>query len=110
LDARADRAVVVPELKPVVDGMNEMLDAFVTPFRAVSTYVRRISSGDIPPAITDDYRGDFNGLKESLNSAIAAVNALVEDVRFLSESAVEGRLAARADAGRHRGEFRNIVA
>lgn len=109
LDARGDPAMVVPELKPVVEGMNETIDAFVTPFRAAASYVGRISSGDIPPPITDPYRGDFNVLKERLNDAIAAVNALVSDVRLLADAAVEGRLSVRADAGRHRGEFRNIV-
>jgi methyl-accepting chemotaxis protein len=109
LDARGDPAAVVGELAPVVVGMSETIDAFVTPFRAAASHVGRISRGDIPPPITDAYHGDFNALKESVNDAIAAVNALVSDVGLLAEGAIEGRLAVRADASRHRGEFQRIV-
>jgi methyl-accepting chemotaxis protein len=110
LDARGDPARVVPELRPVVEGMNDTISAFVTPFREAATCIRRISRGDIPPSITDEARGDFNHLKESLNAAIAAVNALVADADLLSQAAVEGRLATRADVKRHQGDFGRIVA
>ena len=109
LDARGDPALVVPELRPVVEGMNDTIAAFVVPFRAAATCVRRISSGDVPQLITEDARGDFNDLKESLNAAIGAVNALVADASLLAKAGVEGRLATRADAGRHQGDFRKVV-
>jgi methyl-accepting chemotaxis protein len=109
LDARGDPGLVVPELRPVVEGMNETISAFATPFRAAATCVRRISKGDIPPPVTDEARGDFNDLKESLNSAIAAVNALVADGTALAKAGVEGRLATRVDASRHQGDFRKVV-
>ena len=61
-------------------------------------YVDRISKGDIPPKITDEYKGDFNEIKKNLNACIDAVNALVADANNLEQAAVEGRLATRADA------------
>jgi methyl-accepting chemotaxis protein len=109
LDARGDPGLVVPELRPVVEGMNDTITAFATPFRAAAACVRRISKGDIPPPVTDEARGDFNDLKESLNAAIAAVNALVADGTALARAGVEGRLATRADASRHQGDFRKVV-
>ncbi len=39
-----------------------------------------------------------------------AVNALAIDAEMLSKAAVEGKLATRADANQHAGEFRNIIA
>jgi methyl-accepting chemotaxis protein len=109
LDARGDPGVVVPELRPVVEGMNDTISAFTTPFRAAATCIRRISKGDIPPPVTDEARGDFNDLKESLNAAIAAVNALVADGTALARAGVEGRLSTRVDASRHQGDFRKVV-
>jgi len=109
LDARGDPGLVVPELRPVVEGMNDTITAFATPFRAAAACVRRISKGDIPPPVTDEARGDFNDLKESLNAAIAAVNALVADGTALARAGVEGRLATRVDASRHQGDFRKVV-
>ncbi len=72
-------------------------------------YVERISRGDIPELITDNYNGDFNEIKNNLNTCIAAINNLVEDSLMLSEAGVAGRLDTRADASRHEGDFRKIV-
>ena len=72
-------------------------------------YVDRISKGDIPPKITDSYNGDFNEIKNNLNTCIDAVNALVSDAKMLSVAAVEGKLATRADAAKHLGDFQKIV-
>ena len=69
----------------------------------------RIAKGDIPAKITDTYNGDFNEIKNNLNQAIDAVNALVADANMLSKAAVEGKLATRADATKHGGDFRKIV-
>jgi methyl-accepting chemotaxis protein len=109
LDVRGDASKLSDEFRPVVEGMNATMDAFVAPIRATADYVDRISRGDLPPRITDEYRGDFNVTKQSLNRCIDAVGALVADVKALSCAAVEGRLAARSDAQRHQGDFRKVV-
>jgi hypothetical protein len=56
------------------------------------------AKGDIPAKITDTYNGDFNTLKNNLNTCIDAVNALVADAGLLAKAAVDGKLATRADA------------
>ena len=38
-----------------------------------------------------------------------AIDALVNDAAMLSKAAVEGRLETRADASKHKGEFRRVV-
>jgi len=38
-----------------------------------------------------------------------ALNAMIADVAMLSQSAVEGKLATRADASKHSGEYQKIV-
>ncbi|MEI6512672.1 MAG: methyl-accepting chemotaxis protein, partial [bacterium] len=55
------------------------------------------------------YNGDFNEIKNNLNTCIDAVNALVADANMLAEAAVEGRLETRADASKHGGDFARIV-
>ena len=74
-----------------------------------ANYVDRISKGDIPAKITDTYNGDFNTIKNNLNTCIDAVNALVADAKMLAKAAVEGKLATRADATKHQGDYRKIV-
>ena len=40
------------------------------PFNVSADYVDRISKGDIPAKITDTYKGDFNTIKNNLNTCI----------------------------------------
>ena len=44
-----------------------------------------------------------------MNQCIDAVNTLVGDASVLSMAAIEGKLATRADATKHQGDFRKIV-
>ncbi|CAG0930905.1 partial Methyl-accepting chemotaxis protein McpS, partial [Planctomycetaceae bacterium] len=95
--------------REIVQGVNDTLDAVIGPLNVAAEYVDRISKGDIPAKISDTYNGDFNEIKNNLNQAIGAVNALVADAVMLSQAAVEGKLATRADASKHGGDFRKIV-
>ena len=38
-----------------------------------------------------------------------AINAMMADAMMLSQAAVEGKLATRADAGKHQGDYRKVV-
>ena len=109
LDTRADASRHQGEYRKVVEGVNETLDAVIGPLNVAAEYVERISRGDIPKPITDNYNGDFNEIKNNLNTCIVAVNNLVEDAVMLSEAGVAGKLDTRADATRHEGDFRKIV-
>ena len=95
--------------RTIVEGVNQTLDAVIGPLNVAAEYVDRISKGDIPPKITDKYNGDFNEIKVNLNNCIDNVSALVMDAGLLVKAAVEGKLATRADAAKHQGDFRKIV-
>ncbi|MFZ5762008.1 MAG: MCP four helix bundle domain-containing protein, partial [Thermodesulfobacteriota bacterium] len=109
LATRGDVEKINFEFRGIVEGINQTLDAVIGPLNVAAEYVDRISKGDIPPKITDSYNGDFNEIKNNLNVCIEAVNALVTDAGMLVKAAVEGKLATRADAARHQGDFRKIV-
>ena len=109
LATRADASKHQGDFRKIVEGVNDTLDAVIGPLNVAANYVDRISKGDIPAKITDSYNGDFNTIKNNLNTCIEAVNKLVADAGVLSRAAVEGRLATRADAGQHQGDFRRIV-
>jgi methyl-accepting chemotaxis protein len=109
LATRADISKHQGDFQKIVLGVNETLDAVIGPLNVTAEYVDRISKGDIPPKITDSYNGDFNEVKMNLNNCIDNINALVEDADMLVKAALDGKLAVRADAGRHQGDFRKIV-
>ncbi len=109
LSARANAGKFGYSFKDMIAGINATLDAVVGPLNVAAGYVQRIAHGDIPPKITDRYSGDFNTIKNNLNTCIDAVNALIDDAKLLSEAALDGRIQTRADASKHEGDFRKIV-
>ena len=60
----------------IVRGVNSVLDAVIEPLNVSANYVDRISKGDVPPQITDTYHGDFNLIKNNLNTLISAMNEI----------------------------------
>jgi methyl-accepting chemotaxis protein len=109
LATRADVNKHQGDYRKVVQGVNDTLDAVIGPLNVSADYVDKISKGTIPPKITDPYNGDFNLIKNNLNACIDAVHALVEDAEMLAHTAVEGKLSTRADAARHKGDYRKII-
>ncbi|WP_445372204.1 methyl-accepting chemotaxis protein [Methylomonas sp. HW2-6] len=109
LATRADASQYQGDYRKIVQGVNNTLDAVIGPLNVAADYVDKISRGAIPAKITDSYNGDFNVIKNNLNTCIDAVNALVADANLLAQAAVEGKLSTRADASKHQGDFRKIV-
>ena len=109
LAARADAAKHQGDFRRVIEGFNVTLDNVIKPLNMSAEYVDRISKGDIPPKITDTYQGDFNEVKNNLNVCIDAISRLVADGAALTQSMLEGKLAARADAAKHQGDFRKVM-
>jgi methyl-accepting chemotaxis protein len=72
----------------IVRGVNAILDAVITPLNVSANYVDRISKGDVPPQITDTYHGEFNTIKNNLNTLIVAMN----DVTHAAEEIAQGNL------------------
>jgi methyl-accepting chemotaxis protein len=109
LATRADATKHQGDFQKIVAGVNNTLDAVIGPLNVAAKYVDDISKGAIPVKITDTYNGDFNTLKNNLNTCVDAVNALVADAAMLSKAAVDGKLATRADASKHQGDFQKVV-
>jgi methyl-accepting chemotaxis protein len=95
--------------RTIVESLNEMLDSVVKPLNTSAEYLDRISKGDIPPAITDVYSGEFDAIKSSLNNCIDNMNALVADSRMLAEAASAQRYDTRANATRYAGGYRQVA-
>jgi methyl-accepting chemotaxis protein len=109
LDTRGDAAKFGGDFGKIVQGVNDTLDAVIAPLNVAAEYVDRISKGDIPETITDEYKGDFNEIKNNLNVCIDALNGLTAEAGMLREAGVEGKLDARGDAAKFGGDFGKIV-
>ncbi len=88
LATRANSEKHQGEYRKIVDGLNRTLDAVVGPLNVAAEYIDRISKGDIPKKITDNYQGDFNEIKNNINNCIDGLGGLVESSQVLQKMAV----------------------
>jgi len=109
LATRADAAKHQGDFKKIVSGVNDTLDAVIGPLNVTAEYVDRISKGDIPPRITDNYNGDFNEVKVNLNACIDTMNGLLAETDKLVNATVAGQLATRGDAAKFTGGWGTLV-
>jgi methyl-accepting chemotaxis protein len=85
LEIRADIARHDGDYRKIVQGFNGTLDAVIGPLHVAANYVDRISKGDLPPQITDVYLGEFNTLKENLNTLIKAMDEVTGAAHEISQ-------------------------
>ena len=109
LQTRGNAAQFAGGWGKLVGGVNNLIDAFVGPINVTAEYVDRISKGDIPPKITDNYNGDFNEIKNNLNQCIDAINGVINETITLADAATNGELDIRAEDNKYQGKYREII-
>ena len=109
LSVRADTSGYAGYNGKMLEAVNEIIDNLVAPLQLSAGYMDRIARGDVPPRIEGPWKGDLDKVRQSLNTCIGAVQALIADAGALAEASARGQLDARADAARHHGDFRKIV-
>lgn len=109
LSARGDASKFTGSWAEMINGLNDLINAFADPIDITNRYVTQIGNGEIPPKITKEYYGDFNNIKVNLNQCIEAINRLVEDTNQLIQAALDGKLDTRANENHHQGEYKEIV-
>jgi methyl-accepting chemotaxis protein len=94
----------------LLEGINEIIRAYVEPFRGTASYLDRISRGDIPPLVEREYPGSFNDVKQSFNRSISTINSLLEESELLIAAAYNGDLGMRGDLSRFEGKWQELIA
>ena len=88
LDLRGNSEAFAGDWAELIKGINNIIDAFVTPINITAEYMEKIGQGEIPTSITDTYYGDFNDIKNSINACIDGLGALVEGNDILRKMSV----------------------
>ena len=97
LATRADAAKHQGEYRKIVEGVNQTLDAVIGPLNVAAGHVDRIAKGDLPPKITDHYHGDFNTLKNNLNSCIDAIGQQAGAVQSIAAGDLSVKVNVRSE-------------
>jgi methyl-accepting chemotaxis protein len=109
LSARADADKHFGDFRKIVQGVNDTLDAVINPLNVAAGYVYRISKGDIPPRISEQYHGDFNEIKNNLNTCIDSLNALTDEMTKTTALQRQGENDAFANEIKFDGVYKTLI-
>jgi methyl-accepting chemotaxis protein len=88
LNVKGDASRFDGEWADIVKGLNELIYGFGAPIRVISSYLDKISRGEIPPRIVNHYNGAFEQIKDNLNNCIDGLGGLVEANSILQKMAL----------------------
>jgi len=109
LEFRADPMNVHNDFVPIVKGMNEFVEAINKPIDVAATYITRISKGDLPDIIEEEYNGDFDKIKQSLNTLILKLNELTNEMNKLYKEQAQGDYEYFMDDTKFEGVFQQVA-
>jgi methyl-accepting chemotaxis protein len=100
LATRADVGRHQGDYRKVIQGVNDTLDAIISPLNLAANYVERISKGDIPELSTVQTNGDFIKLRDNLNALIVAMNEITLAAEEISNGNLTVKLQKRSEKDR----------
>lgn len=109
LDERGDPAGFEGEDAELITQINRMLDALVTPMRLAANAIDQISHGTIPPFVIDEYKGEYNNLKQNLNMLLATLYGMHNETQNLITHIREGKLLTRGNDWDFGGIWRDLI-
>jgi len=109
LDTRGNSEAFAGGWKDIIEGINRLADAFAEPINTTARFIDSISKGDIPEKISDEYKGDFNKIKNNLNMLTERISGILNEMKRLISAVREGRLDTRADAAGFTGDWHSLV-
>ncbi|MDM8536047.1 response regulator [Desulfobacterales bacterium HSG17] len=80
--------------------INNLIDTVTMPIHVSAGYIDRISKGDIPEQMTEDYKGDFNEIKDNLNMLISNISETVDVAEKISRGDFSVEIETRSDKDR----------
>ena len=86
LDRRADAGRHHGDFRRIVQGVNDTLDAMVTPMRELQTVLGRMEAGDLTVHIAGDYQGAFAELKTAVNNSIRKLASTLGEVNLAASA------------------------
>ena len=97
LDKRADTTLFVGGWKKLVAGVNDTVTNIVKPLMVTADYVDKVSKGDMPPVITDVYKGQYNQIKNNINVLIEATNSITANAKEVAQGNLMVELKKRCE-------------
>lgn len=82
----------------LVEGVNQVIEAFVAPYSMLAAVIDQISQGDLPHQISGEYQGDFNMIKQKLQVMVLKLHDVITSVQIAAETVAESSHGMRSGA------------
>ena len=108
IDVTLNTAVFQGAYRTMAEGVNKMVAGHIALNRKALACVAEFGKGNFEAPL-EKFPGKKVFINDTIEKVRANLKALVADADRLVQAAAEGKLATRADASRHHGDFRKIV-
>ncbi|WP_018411062.1 HAMP domain-containing methyl-accepting chemotaxis protein [Methyloversatilis thermotolerans] len=85
LDKRANSGKHKGDFRRIVQGINDTLDAVITPLNEAMGVLAAMERNDLSTSVTGDYRGKLKELKESVNNTCATLSRTIGEVMGVAD-------------------------
>jgi methyl-accepting chemotaxis protein len=90
LSVRGNLDVLDATWKPIMEGINSIIDTIVAPIDELQEKLILISQGDLTAYVTGEYKGDHEMLKNTLNATLDSLNEILGQVRVAADQVASG--------------------
>jgi methyl-accepting chemotaxis protein len=80
LSVRGDLEVLDDVYRPMMSGINEIIEAVVRPITEASDVLQQLAERNMTARMVGEYQGDFNTIKENLNNAASSLEEALMSV------------------------------
>lgn len=108
IDVKIDDTRFQNAYQTMANGVNDMVFGHVAVKKKAMACIKAFGEGDFNAPL-EKFPGKKAFINDTVEEVRANLKALITDAAILSKAAIEGRLAIRADASQHKGDFKRIV-
>jgi methyl-accepting chemotaxis protein len=90
LDVRGDENKFEGGYKDIIKGMNNTMKAIAAPIEEASSVMQEMARGNLTVSMDGDYKGDYNNIKQSLNTTIVSFNNILNDISSAASQVASG--------------------
>lgn len=109
LDSRGDAAALKGKDAETIELINSMIDSLVSPMRLAGNALDEIAHGKLPPFVIDDYQGEFNKIKQNINTLLAILYGMHGETEHLTNSVRQGKLKTRGNDWDYEGIWKDLI-
>ncbi|MEZ4528333.1 MAG: methyl-accepting chemotaxis protein [Desulfobacterales bacterium] len=97
LNTRGDASAFGGSWQDLLQGINNVIEAFAEPVHVAAVSVKRISEGDIPEPIAEIWQGDFNEIIRNINTLISNLSATVRMAERIADGDLNVQVAVLSE-------------